>query len=408
MLRKTGCLILSLLLVLSLLAGCAQLTTQNVALKMWHWAGNKEAVYKTAIEEYQKLNPSVKIEQRLIPLASYRQTLTAAQVGNEAPDIFHAEPFADVASHLKNKQIIELTPYFDAEWQKAFYPSTLEAFKIGGKFYNVSAATNNMQILYNVDAFAKAGISAPLKTIDELLDAVKKLEAAGAGRVSFRGGDPVQMSHWFTVYSRQLYAEKFKAADEGDGSFDAPEFVELFTRLEKFFKGAFAPGVAGFQEDPARILFSSGKASMYVTGNWAVRSIMNEKPAFKVGVMPIPALTAAAQPTAFGSLAGTWVVSSQSKSQKEAVAFLKWYTLNYQDDLVRAIGLCPAGPPGEAGISAAPEIAQQLMKMQGQAISRDNFNQKARDAAGAALQGLVIGDLKPADVAKKIQEAKLK
>jgi raffinose/stachyose/melibiose transport system substrate-binding protein len=381
---------------------------KSVTLQMWHWAANKEASWSKIIEDYEKMNPNIIIKQRVIPIQNYRQTLTSAQISGQGPDILHAEPAGDVFKQLKNKAIIDLTPYFDSKWKKAFYPAILKSFQIDGRFYSVSMAANNMQVFYNVDAFEKCGIKLPIATLDELSAAVEKLKAGGEGGISFRGADVVQMSHWFTVYARQMYPKEFKAADEGKGSFNIPQFVNLTAKLNKFFNSAFVKGVVGLSEDPARTLFTSGKASMYITGNWAIRSVIAEKPQFKVGVFQIPALTTKYKPTSFGSLAGTWCVSSRTKNKKEAIAFLKWATMNRQWQIVKDIGLCPAGPDGEKALADTPNLTKELAKHQAESISRDGFNAPVRDEIGADFQGMIIGELTPADVMRKAQEVKMK
>jgi len=382
------------------------LAKDPIELKMWHWAANKEAFWDKVIKDYELINPDVVVKQRVLPRATYHQTLTSAQIAGEGPDLIHAEPAGEVLHHLNNGQIIDLTPYFDDEWKSIYYPSTLSSFKINDKYYNVSLATNNMQVFYNVDAFKKAGVEIPIKTVNELISAVQKLRSIGMQGISFRGVDTTQMSHWFTVFARQMYPEKFKAADQGNGSFNIPEFVDLVSILDRLFDATFVEGFVGMSEDAARTLFTSGKASMFVSGNWSIRSMLAEKPDFEIGVFQIPALTPEYDPTCFGSLAGTWSIYSQSNHIKETVEFIKWACTNYSGELVKEIGLCPAGPPGEKYLDETPQLTRELADDQANAISRDGFNVEARNAIGSALQGLVTGQLTPAQVLEKAQKVK--
>jgi len=405
-------LTLSLLLVLTfvvamLVPGVSRAQDKEVTLDMWHFAANKEPVYQQWIARYKEVAPNVTIVTNVIPKDAYNQTLAAALISGEAPALIHGLPLGEPLELWNNGQIIDLAPYMDDEWRAAFYPSSLDYLTIDGHVLSTSNATNNVQVFYNKDRFEELGIEAPLETMEDVRAAVETLKGAGYGGALYwaQAYDhaPTLFFHW----GQQMYPDLFEAADRGDGAWNIPEFVDLMADINSY-SDIWMEGVASLSLDESVNLFATGEASIYFIGNWAVNSIVKAEPAFEIDTFPIPALNEQTWPAAMGSMAGTWMVSSQvpQEEQEAAVAFLRWVALNGQGDLVRAIGLCPAGPAGEEALVDAHPLAQSLCDNQADSIPRDIFDRAARDAMASAIQGMLNGQATPEDVMNEAQRAK--
>ncbi len=405
-------LTLSLLLVLTfvvalLVPGVSRAQDKEVTLDMWHFAANKEPVYQQWIARYKEVAPNVTIVTNVIPKDAYNQTLAAALISGEAPALIHGLPLGEPLELWNNGQIIDLAPYVDDEWRAAFYPSSLDYLTIDGHVLSTSNATNNVQVFYNKDRFEELGIEAPLETMEDVRAAVETLKGAGYGGALYwaQAYDhaPTLFFHW----GQQMYPDLFEAADRGDGAWNIPEFVDLMADINSY-SDIWMEGVASLSLDESVNLFATGEASIYFIGNWAVNSIVKAEPAFEIDTFPIPALNEQTWPAAMGSMAGTWMVSSQvpQEEQEAAVAFLRWVALNGQGDLVRAIGLCPAGPAGEEALVDAHPLAQSLCDNQADSIPRDIFDRAARDAMASAIQGMLNGQATPEDVMNEAQRAK--
>ncbi len=379
----------------------------QVTIEMWHFAANKEPVYQQWIAEYAEVAPNVTIKTNVIPKDSYAQTLAAALIGGEAPALIHGLPLGEPLEFWTNNQILDLTPYVDEEWLAALYPSSIDYLTIDGKILSMSFATNNVQVFYNKDRFEELGIQVPIETMDEMRAAVDLLKEHGYGGALFWAQALDHAPTLFIDWAQQLYPEQFAAADRGDGSWDIPEFVDLMAEINSY-SDIWMDGVASLSLDESVNLFASGDASVYFIGNWAINSILAAEPTFAIDTFPVPALNADTVPDALGSMAGTWMVSSQvpEAEQTAALDFLRWISLNGQGDLVRAIGLCPAGPAGEEALLDATELARSLCNDQATAIPRDIFDRAARDAMAGAIQGMLNGQASPSDVMKAAEQAK--
>ena len=379
----------------------------RVEIEMWHWAANKEPVYQEIIAAYQAENPNVTITTNVVPPGSYWQVLTAAQIGRQAPAILHANPLGEVLEQWDNGQIIDLTPYFDDAWQAAFYDSSISSLTIDGRVLSVSEASNNSQVLYNADRFEELGIEVPFATMEDLRAAVEVLRANGYGGAIYWAQAIDQASSIFINWARQKLPEAFEAADRGDGSWEDPDLVELM-RAFASYADVWESGITSMTLDQSVDRFASGDVSLFIIGNWAINSIVAAQPAFEVRTFPVPGIDESVRPAGLGSMAGTWMVSSQANDAEREVAidFLRFMTMNYQGDFVEAIGLCPAGPAGEAALPRAHPIAQSVCSYQDGAVPRDMFDARVRDAISASIQGMLNNQATPEDVMRNAQRAK--
>ena len=406
MIKKT-LLVAFALLLLTAIGAPIMAQDEPVTIQMWHFAANKEPVYQQWIEAYKEVAPNVTIVTNVIPKNSYNQTLAAAMIGGEAPVLIHGLPLGEPLEHYSNGQTLDLTPYLDDEWKAALYPSSLDYLTIDGKVLSMSFATNNAQVLYNADRFEELGIETPITTMDDLQAAVNQLKDAGYGGALYWAQANDQAPTLFFDWAQQMYPDEFAAADSGDGSWDNPDFVDLMTKINSY-SDIWMPGIASLSLDESINLFATGQASVYIIGNWAVNNIVAANPEFNIGVFPVPAINDETKPLALGSMAGTWMVSNQvpEAQQQAAIDFLRWVSLNQQGGLVRAIGLCPAGPTGEEALPDAKPLAQMLCAGQANSVPRDIFDPAARDAMSQAIQGMLNGQATPEQVLQAAQRSK--
>src|SRR5262249_44967542 len=138
---------------------------------------------------------------------------------------------------VKAGVIEDLTPVMDAAWKERFVPASVDAYTIQGKLYGVPMHTSQVGFFYNKDLFAKAGVDASaIKTWDDLLGAVKKLQAAGITPIITGGADKWPLHfYWSHLAMRVGGKEAFDAALKGEGGgFASPTFVksgDLFKQL---------------------------------------------------------------------------------------------------------------------------------------------------------------------------------
>ncbi len=382
---------ISLFTLVLLLFSIAPLQAQDsIEIDLWTWTANKLEVYEGWVEEFtNNYDQDVTININLIPRANYDQTLSAALISGDIPDIWEALPLGEPLEFYENGLSLDLTPFIDEEWAESLYPSTIDYMTINDQILSISQATNNVQALYNADRFEELGIEEP-QTMDEMQAAIETLEEAGYGGATYWAASNDHPPTLFFNWAQQLYPEEFAAANMGEGDWNIPEFVDILDQFASY-NDIWIDGVTALSTDEMNSLFANGDTSVYIIGNWVVNAILDFEPEFEIGVFPVPALTEDDRPAAMGSLAGTWVLSATSDHQEVILDFVRFTTIEGQDEAVSVVGLCPAGPAGEEALSNANYVTQLLCEGQADSVPRDIFSPAARDALASGIQGILTG-----------------
>jgi raffinose/stachyose/melibiose transport system substrate-binding protein len=144
---------------------------------------------------------------------------------------------------------------------------------------------------YNKEIFEKYGLETP-KTYDELLTVVDKLNANKVIPITVAGKDRWPVLHWYSYLAQRIGGdEPFSKAKNGEADFTDPSFVEAGKKLQELAinKKGFINGFLGLDYAAAESMFVSGKAAMYLQGEWAIQAFVKDK-AFseKVGFVPFP------------------------------------------------------------------------------------------------------------------------
>jgi len=155
-----------------------------VTLTFWGTYGNggnktqTDALSQTIIPAFEKANPNIKINYVDIPYDSLLQKLTTSAAGGELPDLVRSDigwvpkfaalhVFAQLDGKMSN---------FD-QLSSDNYPGSLATNKWGDHYYGLPLDTNTRVQISNQATLAKAGISSPPATFDDLKADAGKLAA---------------------------------------------------------------------------------------------------------------------------------------------------------------------------------------------------------------------------------------
>lgn len=146
-----------------------------VTITFWGTYGNggnktqTAALSGTIIPAFERANPTIKVKYVDIPYDSLLQKLTTSAAGGELPDLVRSD-IGWVAKFAALKVFAPLDgtlPGFD-KLSADNYPGSLATNKWGDHFYGLPLDTNTRVQISNPAALAKAGISTPPATFDEL------------------------------------------------------------------------------------------------------------------------------------------------------------------------------------------------------------------------------------------------
>ncbi|MEW1841572.1 sugar ABC transporter substrate-binding protein [Nonomuraea angiospora] len=250
--------------------------------------------------------------------------------GSSDIDVMMYRPLQEGRLFAKNKYLADLSEQVKAnkDWDFGdFQSGPVEATTYEGKPVGVPIITEQEVLYYRKDLLAKAGLSAPPKTLDELKAAAAKIKASGpdmAGFVARTGKSPA-----VTQFSSFLYSF---GGDFVDGSGKAAVNSEAAKQAYAFYGGLIKDsGPANVSTDmgwpEAMAIFTQGKAAFYTEANSLYKNATDpakSKVSDNVGFAPFPAGPGGSKPYNIPS----WALGVNSSSENTANAwkFIEWAT----------------------------------------------------------------------------------
>jgi len=336
---------------LSLLSGTA--LAQEKVFKIWHFEAADSSngiTFNKALEEFKSTHPDVKVEFELKTFQQLQASGSMILNSDQAPDVLEYNKGNATAGLVASQGLLlPLDDYYKSEgWDKILNEGDLVLSKYddrgiygSGHIYGISVYGEYVSAFYNIDMFDKAGLKPPT-TIDEWvadMEAFKK-----------QGITPLALGAVDTSGQHLLASLAYTKADDTwiqnyqglkaplDG---APYLYAAQTLVDWVNKGYISKDSTGMKDPDAALLFTSGKAPMYVSGTWNLGSFSSTIKDFKWGqfVIPTPKYSV-------GSTGNLWVVPKGSKNPDLAA---QWISLTlspkYQTELANNGGIAIAADP---------------------------------------------------------------
>jgi raffinose/stachyose/melibiose transport system substrate-binding protein len=298
--------------------------TKNITIKMFQFKVENAEPLARLLAEYEKQNPGVKIQIETVGGGSdYGAALKAKFNSGDKPDIFNNGGYSDL--DLWIDQLEDLT---DQPWVKDLVKGASEPMTKGGKLYGQPLNLEGYGFIYNKDLFTKAGITETPKTLTQLEDAAKKLQAKGITPfINGYGEWWVLGNHFVNIpFAQQPDPNAFiDSLNKGTGkipgnkAFD--DWVKLFDLTLKY--GNKNPLQTDYKTEVTD--FALGKAAMTQQGNWTQLDLTKTNPDINVGFLPMPINDdAAANDKLPVGVPNNWVINKNSAVKAEAKNFLNW------------------------------------------------------------------------------------
>jgi raffinose/stachyose/melibiose transport system substrate-binding protein len=159
----------------------------------------------------------------------------------------------------------------------------------GGSIKNIPYQPSAFVTMYNKDLFNQAGIAAPPKTWDEMLDACAKLKAIGVAGVTV---DDAYMGCLFGYTMDRMVGVETTLTMVRNNDFTGPQvraFAELWDNMAK--NGYISPRAASNIYPAGQIEeIATGRAAMYLNGTWLPNEIKGSNPNLNWGAFAWPAI----------------------------------------------------------------------------------------------------------------------
>ncbi|MEK4459338.1 MULTISPECIES: ABC transporter substrate-binding protein [unclassified Paenibacillus] len=314
-------------------------TTIKLKVYAQHFDADTTKPFDYAVEELKKDMPNVEIELDPAVQDGYQKLKTYAATGN-MPDIYFTDwPTLQTLAKSKNVEVLD-NYETTAKFKENLNPG-VESRLVAPDNHVYAYPDTGIEfqlIYYNKSIFEKAGIETPIKTIDQMGEAAKKLKAAGYVPMSIFAKEKWITTAFYNGLVTREQPQGFGALDQ-KGVKALPEaFVTAAQQMKQLQQaGLFDANATNTNYDQASSLFYQGKAAMFVNGQWEIYS-SQEKLGDQVDWMYWPAKDEATYEKSkyFIDGAGSpqgYAVSSSSENKETAVkvaAFLATKSAEYK------------------------------------------------------------------------------
>jgi len=315
--------------------------------------------FKKAAADFHTQNPNVTIKVQSVQNEDYDGKIqTALQAGQgSAPDILFQRGGGKMLAMVQAGQLSELTVSPDV--QSNISAGVLSPFQVDGKTYGLPTSLTPEGIWYSKDLFQKAGVSSTPTTIDQLVDAAKKLKAAGTP-LAVGGKDGWPAAHWYYMFAIRDCSQDALNKAATSAKFDDPCFLQAgkdlgaFVATNPFESDAFNVSAQGSAASTAGLL-ANHKVAGELMGAWEPGVVgdltPNKKPLPDLGYFPFPA-TADGQGDPSAMMQGSDGYSCSAWAPKECSDFLNFIeSTDNQKAYGVAFGAIPANQAAQTGVT---------------------------------------------------------
>ncbi|MEP7454163.1 extracellular solute-binding protein [Phyllobacterium sp. SB3] len=379
------------------------------------------AIWDDIAKKYEADHPNVDIQMQFLENEAFKAKLPTLLQSPDAPHIFYTWGGGVLKQQAETGALMDLTAAMKAEdraWEKSYNPAAVQGLTFNDKIWAVPMKMGTVSFFYNKGLFAKAGIdAAAIKTWNNLLDAAKKIKAAGIVPIAGGGGEKWPLHfYWSYLVMRDGGKEVFTAAKNGEGNgFLDPAIIKAGEQLAEL--GAlepFQPGYLGTTWPQALGLFGDGKAAIILGFENTDANQRNNAGDGKglapenIGRFAFPVVEggAGAATDTLGGLNG-WAVSKDAPP--EALDFLAYLTnADNERVMARAGMLIPVAVGAEDGV-VNPLVRQSAEQLGASTWHQNFFDQDLGPSVGRVVNDVAVeitsGQMTSQEGAQTIQDA---
>ena len=275
-------------------------TAAPVTIDWWHVQNNDpgKKLWQDLADEYMAAHPNVTVKLTVLENEAFKTKLTTELQAGSPPDLFQSWGGGGLSEQVQAGLVKDITADV-APWASEINPGALGMYQVDGKQYGIPFDLGMVGFWYNKDEFAKAGITTPPATWDELIADVGKLRTAGVTPIALAGKDKWPgMFYWAYLAIRAGGKDAMdKAIASGDWS--GPSFVKAGELLDELI--AAKPFQEGFLAAPwdgagsGAAAMATGDGAMQLMGQWLPGTVTANSPdkkglGDKLAWFPFPAV----------------------------------------------------------------------------------------------------------------------
>ncbi len=316
----------------------AEKPAEKVVLNYWT-DDRHDADYIQATVDKFNADHADSIEVKITVMSeNYTQAVDISFASNQPPDVMRVK--AANTTQFTEKGFLEPIDAYMTEDMKTKFSGVEGVNIFDGKQYSMPSTGNTIRMIYNLDLFDKAGVTNPPTTLQEMVDAAKKITAVGKADGEY--GFALPFKNPGSAFQRSMRAilpvsgVHYDSFDLKTGKYDFTrlgEAVEYFKQMKD--DGSMLPGSESLDIDPLRAQFAEGKIGMYMSYASEPGVYSTQFPTkINWNVAPVPTINGETDGVSAVLGAGVWLGMSAKSEHKDAAWTFMAYM--YSDEVLQA------------------------------------------------------------------------
>jgi len=318
----------------------------------------KPTYFGPAVDEWNKANPDIKIEQEVIPFAQLNDILESRLRSQDSTfDILIVDP-PRTAAFAAKRYLKDLTAAFTDKVKDKINPESLNAVTFQNKLYAIPVFNSTQILIYNSDMLEKAGIKPPSIKPEERTTWEQVVADAKTVKEKLKVEYGIGFSQGQSYYQLQpiIMSAGGETGLSGPNNLTPNVNNDAWKKAMSWYGGLFATGIAprGVPFTQMDAIFTSGKAPFLATSTDRVREFQKQN--LKFGVAAFPKFAGGKAYTPCDSFA--LGLNPYSKHQVQAAKFLEWIGTTKEGGFASAA----ESPNVPANLLIRDEVSMQMEK----------------------------------------------
>lgn len=259
------------------LSATAQGTTKKVTITYGTFIGRDTDMVGATLDAYTKKYPNITFEYQIVDHAALQQKYDAMVQSNSLPDMFWWNGTHIVDAFNNSKSVLDLTPYFDAQFQGSFVKGSLKNLTTNdGKIVGFPAEMQVQGWVYNKALFDKYGLKIPT-TYDELKKCVQTFKKNNVTTIAYGSKEG------WAVWGFQAWLLQWGIWQQADAVFKTHTLKAADADFKQaYYALAELRDLGAFPEDNSTMSFDQ-MVSMFNAGNAAMITLPSDQLAKIIG-----------------------------------------------------------------------------------------------------------------------------
>lgn len=340
--KKILAILLSAVLGLAACTALAESSETPVTINFWHHysaqSAENETLMNDLIPRFESENPGIKVNAVSHEWAELHDKILVSASSQSLPDVARLD-IAWLPEFQQMGVLVALDqemPDF-AEVAGTLLDSALSTANIGGSYYALPLNTNSKILFYNTAMLEAAGVEVPT-TMDEWVEAVRKLSGTNANGQQIWGWNEPALSGWnicpfIWSFGGSLTNEEQTVATGYINSPETVKAVETFAMLAQ--EGALTGYNSG--DIPMTDGFGTGRYAMMLEGPWKTAELAGAYPDVAYGTAYMPA----GEGGSISVLGGEDIAMFNTANREAAWKFMQFMTGEYAETAMAKCGQIP-------------------------------------------------------------------